>query len=547
MKKICFIAILFFTSLINAQTGYVEVGNQVYTFLERLNSENIIDSYNPFELPKSRNEISKLLEKISSKQNLLSSTDKEKLDYFLKEFSYDLLNKTTELSSFTKNGFSYLADDKPKYLFYSSGANGSFFVNLLLGSNVILKENNSERFASVFPYTFGGELKGDFGNNLGFMLRGMNGSYYGKKDLLKNEPLFDYNYKFSQSDTLYGSSYFDHSEGYLTYQSKYADFKIARDRVNIGYGNIKTILGNISPRLDYISANLRYKFLEFSFLHGKLLGQLSTVNGVRNVTEKYFVYHRFAFNLPLSSQFGIGETVIYSRRGIDLSYMNPFVFYKSAEHANQDRDNSMLFVDFKTTGFLPNVTIYSQLMLDDMDFSKIGTGWYGNQTLWNVGAAFSPKFLNSDFIELQLIRVEPYFYTHRTYDNNYTNLGYPLTDNVRPNSLIYNFSYKFSLYYNLDFTFGYTYTKHGANEISLSDGSIYNVGGDINLGHRTEDALNVQFLDGKISRENNTSFGIIYEPFFGYRFLCKIRYISVANESLSSKKTNIYLTFSMKM
>jgi hypothetical protein len=60
--------------------------------------------------------------------------------------------------------------------------------------------------------------------------------------------------------------------------------------------------------------------------------------------DKFLVYHRIGFNINRHFNFGVGEFIIYGRRGIDLSYLNPFAFYKSIEHSNRDRDNSMLFL-----------------------------------------------------------------------------------------------------------------------------------------------------------------------------------------------------------
>ncbi len=546
MKRVFFLFALFVSTNLLAQVGYVKTGNSVYDFLERMNSTGLIKSYNSFEIPKSKKEIIDYLSSLNSNKTKLSSLDKEKLNYYLKEFSFDITGNDKSIASLNRNGIKYLATDSPKYLFYSYGKNGNFFVNLLATGNGIFKSDDATS-NMVFPYTFGGELKGTFGSNLGFMLRGSNGSYFGEKSLLKNEPEFDYNYKFNQSDTLYGSSYFDHSEGYLTYQSANFDFKIGRDRLNIGYGNIKTILGNVSPRMDYMQLNLRWKFFHFTYLTGKLLGNLQILNGLRFVPEKYFVYHRFTFNLPLDSQFGVGETVIYSDRGIDLSYLFLFIFFKSAEHANQDRDNTMLFIDFRTAGLMRNVIFFSQFMLDDMDFSKIGTGWYGNQTLWNVGFSFSPMLLPSDFFTGEMIRVEPYFFTNRISDNSFTNLGYPLTDNVHPNSLIFSASYNFSLLYNLDFNFGFAYTLHGANYYDSTSAKIINYGGDENLGHRTGDELNVKFLDGNIEKETKLHFTVKYEPIFDYVFSGKIQYIAFNNNVKVSNRLNAYLIFSVKL
>ncbi len=546
MKKLFFVVVFSLSTLL-AQTGYVQVGNPVYKFLERFSQKGIIQNYNQFEIPKTKSEVIRFLSLLVKQNSKLSEIDKNKLQYFLSEFSFDITKSTNGIKSLAYNGLVYLKSDAPKYLYFSSGEQGNFFLNLIAGGNAIVKTDNSSSLNSVFPYTFGGELSGSFGNNIGFMLRGINGSYFGTKSLLRDEPEFDYNYKFNQSDTLYGSSYFDHSEGYLTYQSKFADVRIARDRVNLGYGKIKTILGNISPRMDFLALSLKYKFMKFSFIHGKLLGSKSISSAGRIVTDKFFVYHRFSFNLSGGSQFGIGETIIYSRRGLDLSYLNPFVFYKSAEHANQDRDNSMLFADFRSTSIIPKVTFYLQFMLDDMDFSKIGTGWYGNQTLWNFGIS-TPQInlLPSDMLSFQIIRIEPYFYTHRIPDNNFTNSGYSLTDNLQPNSILFSADYNFSLKYNLDFSLNYIYSIHGTNEI-YSVGSIKNYGGDILLGHRPGDNVNVKFLDGKREYVNTINFHIRYEPLMNYILFFRTNYLLINSNSQKTTYFNLYFGFTVKI
>ena len=42
-----------------AQAEYVDVANRVYEFLERMNNLQLIENYNSFETPKTRNEIAK--------------------------------------------------------------------------------------------------------------------------------------------------------------------------------------------------------------------------------------------------------------------------------------------------------------------------------------------------------------------------------------------------------------------------------------------------------------------------------------------------------
>ena len=52
--------------------------------------------------------------------------------------------------------------------------------------------------------------------------------------------------------------------------------------------------------------------------------------------------------------------IVYSNRSMDLSYINPFNFYKSAEHANQDRDNSLLFLDLQNNS-LKGISFYGSI------------------------------------------------------------------------------------------------------------------------------------------------------------------------------------------
>ena len=143
-----------------------------------------------------------------------------------------------------------------------------------------------------------------------------------------------YNYKFNVDQEGFGDDYFDETSGFLSADFKYVKFKIGRDRINLGYGPVKTILGSNPPEMDYVHLNMNYKAFSFSYYHGQLLGTTSVIEdsiqgGLRNVTDKYFVYHRLGLNLSKHFTFGVGETVIYSRRNIDLAYLNPFNFYKN--------------------------------------------------------------------------------------------------------------------------------------------------------------------------------------------------------------------------
>ena len=306
--------------------------------------------------------------------------------------------------------------------------------------------------------------------------------------------------------------------------------KFGRDRLMVGHGVIKPLVDDNSPMFDYLSFNINYKFFNFSYFHGKLIGNIlsaeDSITGKANIVdEKYIGYHRLSFDFSPSVSLGGGEIIIYGKRGIDLSYLNPFTFYKSVEHSNQDRDNAMLFFDLNVKP-ISGLKIFSTLLIDDISFGKIGSGWFGNQTLLHTGIFSSNlyKIVPVD-LSIEFVRVEPYTFTHRLPGNNFTHDGYNIGSDLQPNSELFFSQINYRFNHRLRCSASFWFTIHGANPIN-KDGSIKNVGGDINLGHRENDSETVGFLDGDIEHFRKFSFLIFYEPFNQISFSLNIDYLN---------------------
>ena len=541
LKKI-FLFFLF-ASISFAQVGYVEIGHPVYQFLERMETEKIIRNYDSFELPKTRSEVVKYLKMIIDKRAELDRIDQRLLNDLLIEFEFDIYSTTKNYLSLTDHFSSdHFFNQKEKFFYYftdTTESRISFFVNLIGEGKRINRLNPNSASSTLMGY--GGSLRGSFYDHIGFYIKATNGTFFGDKNLARTIDEISYNYKFNLSDQQAGSEFFDETEGYLTLQYKHFNFKLGRDRVNIGYGPIKYLLGNSSPEFDYLSFNLNYSIFSISYLHGKLLGNktvsFDSLQGTeRNVDQKFFAYHRIGFNFSEHLKFGFGESVIYAERGIDLSYLNPFAFYKSVEHANQDRDNSLLFMDAENNS-IDGLKFYGALLLDDMDFGKLGSDWYGNQALIHLGfySTLLYNILPIDF-QFHYVRVDPYFYTHRLENNNFTNLNYSLADFLEPNSDVINFSVHYRPHYRVNLKTELLFKRHGANQIQ-ADGSIVNRGGDIALGFRTFDSPNASFLDGDLEYTTRVNLYADYEPFNNYLLSFELRY---NNEELL-KQTNEYL------
>lgn len=534
MRKTIILCFVLLNSLV-AQIGYVEVTNPIYTYLDRMQSLHVIENYNSFEIPKTRKEITKQLSEIVEHRNNLNSIDARTLNDFLIEFGFELSNSTdTYYSLFNDTTDTPFFNQKEKFLyFYTDSAKFNTFINFV-GSGELLYSNDQEtstkKNASLF--TFGAEIRGTIFNNFGYFARATNGTQFGDTELASFKSNLQYNYKFNSDHD--SSKFFDETVGYLSAEFDYIKFKIGRDRINIGYGPAKIIMDNYYPPMDYLSLQLNYSIFNFSFLHGKLFGNSSIAsNGQRVINDKYIAYHRLGLNFSKHLQLGVGETIIYSNRNMDLSYLNPFNFYKSAEHANQDRDNSMLFLDFRNNSF-KGLIMYGTILMDDVDFTKFGTDWYGNKFIYNIGLTYEPVPESFPLtLGVQYLRIDPYVYAHRFEDNNYASMNIGVGPNLQPNSESYYFDIKYKPHYRIEIGLSYQFINHGANELDGDGNVITNYGGNILVGHRVGDSDDVTFLNGIEERTDHFIFTAKYEPIRNYLFTLKTDIIKIDKEDVT--------------
>ena len=532
------IAVFLLSTAVFAQDDYVSVDNQVYNFLERMETLHIISGYNSFEIPKPRKEIAGYIKQVIKNEDRLDKTDYKILNDLKTEFELELYGTLKNSQSFLGSGEYSIFSQKNKYLYYyNKPGKANIFVNLLgEGEEItqnIYPDNGS---GSTGLGVVGGKISGTFLNHFGLYIKGTNGVVFGNKEVAKLRPDIQYNFKFNEKAS---SSFFDETEGYFTADYDMFRIKFGLDKMRIGYGPVKSIIDDIAPPFTYLSFNIHYGFFNFSYFHGKLLGESyyqpdSITGGSEFVREKYLGYHRLGFDISRAVNFGVGEMIIYGDRGLDLSYLNPFAFYKSVEHSNRDRDNSFLFFDFNNKS-ITGLKLYSTLLIDDIDFSKLGTGWYGNQTILDLG-------LNSDNlyrilpveVKLEYTKIDPYVHTHRLNNTNFTNYGYNLGSILKPNSELFFAELDYRLNYRLNLSANFSYIIHGANPV-LPNGTIINVGGDEALGYRTFDSNIAHFLEGDLEYSRIASAFITYEPYRQIYFSVKLLYM---NESLQNSVKN---------
>ena len=78
-----------------SQVEYVDAENPVYTFLERMESQQLISDYNSFELPKTRKQISGYLMQAVSNTKFLDKIDVRILNDLKSEFELEISGTVT--------------------------------------------------------------------------------------------------------------------------------------------------------------------------------------------------------------------------------------------------------------------------------------------------------------------------------------------------------------------------------------------------------------------------------------------------------------------
>lgn len=533
MKKVVIILFLY-TCVSFAQNDYINVDDPVYNFLERMEVLHIIHGYNSFELPKPRKDVVKYLKQVITSKNKLDATDSKILQDLEVQFEFELFGTLQNSQSILGHGEYDLFSQNAKYLLaYTDTNKTAIFINLLgEGEGIAQNDFQNHNNLSTTLGVIGGQISGSFLNHFGFSFSGTNGNVFGNKDVAELRDDIRQNYKFNERPN---AAFFDETSGYLTADFDMFRIKFGQDKLRIGYGPMKSIIDDYAPPFVYFGFDINYSFFTFSYFHGQLLGNQtfqpdSITGGGYVVEQKYLGYHRIGFDLSDVLNVGAGEMIIYGDRPLDLSYLNPFAFYKSISTADQDRDNSFLFFDANDRS-IKGMKIFGTLLIDDVDFSKLRTGWYANEFIWDLGAVSSNLYniIPAD-LTVEYTRISPYVHTNRRNNNNFTNNGYDLGSSQQPNSELFLGEITYRLNYRTNLDVSFKYILHGANPV-LPDGTIINVGGDETLGHRTFDSNNSTFLDGDLEYSRITSASLTYEPVKQYIFSFKLVYL---NESLQN-------------
>jgi hypothetical protein len=524
MKKIFQIlltsCLLIFTSNLIAQQENVPIDHDVYTFLKEMKVKGIIGPIHDENPAMSREEVKKNLIEIGSKSGKLSTTENKILKKYQNEFydaEADSLNTYVWLggdSTLFHNSSDFLSDKiKYTYAFRKEEANG--YMNIL--GRAVHGQKFSPTIINTELFDIGFSFRGSILQKLGYNLTVIKGGIKGSGVFASTiDPRMNYNFHYVENIENIGN--YDFTEGYLRYHTDLAknmnvSVEVGREKMKFGYGyGNKLVLSGNHPVLDFLKFDFTYGVFSFTSWHASTVGEYDVVRG--NNYTKFIATNHFKLSFPNVLDAAIGESVVYSGRGLDLTYLNPFAFYKFEEMSLQDRDNGTLWFEMQTH-FIKNIELQGTFFLDDNPLGNLqDLSNFINKTGYQLGLFwYSPLNISDLSLVFEYTRIRPYVYSHINSENTYTAWGQILGDNIGPNSdeiytkVAYNFNEKIRL------NFEFQHIRHGGNIYDSQGNLVFNSGGDPFVAHRDNiDPIDINFLDGERINTNIFTFDLRFEP-----------------------------------
>jgi len=498
-----------------AQVENVPVSNQVYEFLDRLGVRGILPLYSNTMIPLSRATVAGLLLEAGAKRDDLSDAEIGYLEKFKREFARELDRGNEVVSSaglFNGASPGDLSSDREKYLYFYTDSAASLYLEFLGSLEHRMGKGDSHGSPHATFETHGFRARGTIRGKVGYFAQVANGTLFGNREFALSDPRLRSSVKFNELN----SPYFDFAEAYIRADLSWFNVEFGREfyRLGTGYSG-RLIFSDDGPATDFLKLDARYGAVRYIFVHGAILRESVPVSGpfvrLNDPAHKYYALHRLEFSAFGILNAGFSEMVIYERPSPEFAYLNPFLFLKSAEHSLRDRDNTLLGLDLELYP-RPGTKLYGSLLVDDVDFSKLGTGWWGNEFGWQGGAVVSNVAGVNDLdAVVEYTRIEPYVYSHRTAGNAYTNGDFSLGHHLAPNSDEWLIQVVLRPSSRWRCVAGFRRTRHGENYRDGS-GAIVNVGGDVLLGHRDADPPTARFLAGLRVEMTSLEAGLRFEP-----------------------------------
>ena len=305
-------------------------------------------------------------------------------------------------------------------------------------------------------------------------------------------------------------------QGYVAYKpSKYFLFELGHDKHFIGEGYRSLLLSDNATVYPYFKIEATFWKVKYTTLW-TAYQNISADNQQNGVfRKKYSAIHYIDWHALPKLHFGFFETVVWyneNRRGFDVNFLNPLIFFKTAEYeAGSNGSNTILGLNFKYQAPY-KLNFYGQLVLDEMTVGKFfgEKGYWANKFGYQIGLKSMQDVGNHHvFARIEYNTVRPYTYSHAldmvNYTHDYESLAHPFGANFK--EILFETQYRYKRFY---FSNIMTQAKKG---FDFDD--TYHYGGDLNNYIYPSDKNNEHYtLQGNLGTlfQNKFEAGYLLNP-----------------------------------
>lgn len=500
-------------------TTYLPESHRAYDFLERMEHLYLVSGAQLGTKPLTRARAAELLYSITI-MDALSITNREELNCLRSEFKLDYYGNNRlvwdddgpidYLPGFLKT----LIYRNRRNFYTAQGDNYTLFVDPVIVRRASLgKLHDSGGDDHVYTAGNGLRIRGTVGDHLGFHIDVRDSREWGSRT-----------YPEDTAATMPGRGFasfkgdrveFDETRAHIAYTNGPFVLSFGSGENVWGRGKRGTLaLSGFGAPYDMVRLETAFWRLKMTFFTAEIeqyppIAKLYYNNppGIESdsvAVQKYLSGHRLEVDLTDRVNIGLYEAVVFGGRW-DMSYLNPVMFLKGAEHFNGDHDNAVMGMDFRILVHRIH-SIYGEFFIDDITTTKLGTDWYGNKLAYQIGTFIITPFGIDDLdCRVEYTRVNPWVYTHRTPINRYDHYGDVLGYPAGPNSdeVFVELRKRFSRRFHTSLAFARR--RHGANPPGE------NIGGDPLAGFSDGDSKSSKFLAGIRETTNLFSLDLSYE------------------------------------
>lgn len=284
----------------------------------------------------------------------------------------------------------------------------------------------------------------------------------------------------------------------------YIRFETGKSRHFFGQGKYSLFMADNAASMPFVSVvadvwRLQYRW---AVMRGGDYN-LDFAESERGLYAKYFAVHYLTVNLTKRIKLSFFEGVITNaydqngKKGLDINYLNPIIFYRPVEFGAGTFDNAILGLGLDIRLF-NKFFLYSQLVIDDLIVSefKARSGWWGNK--YGLQAGFkSYDFLGTEnvFVRAEFNALRPYTYSHARDNIHYGSYGIPMAHPAGANFADLNLEIKYARKRML-------YGLEAQALITGQDTGSVSFGADVYRSYDARyDNYGIEFLQGKEYRQ----------------------------------------------